>query len=165
MSEGLEAAKAKVGIWRAHDNRDEDELRSMTADFFGVITDSRRDELEYAGEMMRRAFWLADEGEKYQGEDAIIENHFYECAQRCLEEVFGTVGLEESIAEYRRDWWQGYRHGEIREKSIEKDLELVLGNNYENRDTERLLKASEAHDGDNWELASKFLEPIYSKVT
>ncbi|AOV95314.1 hypothetical protein AQV86_05350 [Nanohaloarchaea archaeon SG9] len=144
--------------------RDADMLRQKASDFFDIVTEADSEEVDYAGEMVRRAFWLADEGEKYQDENRDLENHFYDSAENFLREAFETVGLDGDIARHRRDWWQGYRHGEIRDSSIEKDLEEILGEKYEPRDLNNFKKAAYAHDENNWEKAFELLEPVYQKV-
>ena len=163
VNKARSAAEAKVGIWKAHDERDADILRQKASDFFDIVTEADSEEVDYAGEMVRRAFWLADEGEKYQDENRDLENHFYDSAENCLREAFETVGLDGDIARHRRDWWQGYRHGEIRDDSIEKDLRLKV-EEYSKSDLENFKKAAYAHDENNWEKAFELLEPVYQKV-
>ena len=80
---------------------------------FSALTESSDEELHLAGQMVKDAFWHADEAERYQGEDVNSEEQEYRRATRLLKEARDTVEMDCEVMEYRGyGWWKNYRRGE-----------------------------------------------------
>ena len=162
MNMARKAAEAKLGIWHGHDQRDQDLVRLSASRFYEILTESSDEELDYTAEMTRRAFWLADEAEKYQGEDEELEEHFYSCVENLLEEAFESVGLPTEMASDRINWWRSYRHGDDLREDVRNDLNYIM-DDVESDNVDNFIIAAAEHNSDpNKSLEN--LEELYTEV-
>lgn len=168
MESAAEAAHYMRLIWQGHDERSEEMCESGAFGLYEIISPSA---LGYnkakAAQLVREAFWSADEAEHWQRKSATKESQFYQRAGEFLEESRTLVGLETESVRFTMEWWKAYRH---------KDYNTVLENlvkehlcqlNCEDKDkvaadcTERLIEAAEEHKKRNWETCEVKLKAYF----
>lgn len=167
MDQKTRAARGRRKTWQGHDERDSEMVVEGARTLYSALTGE--DEISRAaGQMVKDAFWMADEAEKYQGTDAEREEVFYGRATRLLKEARDMAGLDWSPMEHRGNgWWKAYRRREEEklEEQIREEHQADLGSGAEYEEaTGYLLAASEKHAEDDWQGVQDKLENYYDIV-
>ena len=156
-----EAAQARTEIWKYHDEEDREGCAEAGSKLLEELSDESSE--EFNGEYIRRAFWLADEAEKYQREgDEELEDYFYKKAGELLEAAWRSAGLPTEQLEHRIGWWKAYRHGDMsKAKNDMYNEHLTMSGDEEvaREATGKLAEATREHGENNWsEVERKLTE-------
>lgn len=88
-----QAAEGRRRTFQGHDYREKSEEYGEALceygafQLFDALSDALREEKLTAAEMVKDAFWLADEAEKHQDVDTELEDKYYARAERLLKEA------------------------------------------------------------------------------
>lgn len=165
-----EAAINLRKIWQAHDERNETEGWSAATELYKILG-AKPDQASYAGFLTIRAFFLADDAERYQGKSTEMEDFFYDIAKEFLIKAREICGLETKSPIYTVQWWKAYRHkdkqgvlsGLTEEHRVQfLNLSPDEGERYAKLCAEKAIAAAtKGHDIKDWSFTDNMLEEYF----
>lgn len=168
MEDSKLAAKGRRIIWQGHDKQDKELCERGAYQLYDALTNADEGSKQKAAKLVRKAFWLADEAEEYQGENPEKEEERYKEAGEKLKRFRELVGLNKESVRYTMNWWKAYRHKNreklynnmLKEHLIQfKNLSLAKEN------TKILIDSCRnGHDHNNWEYAEEKLKSYYRNL-
>jgi len=170
MNQSRQASISLRKIWQAHDEKNEAMGTEAAINLYQILgVDLER--AKKAGPLVIQAFFYADEAEKYQSSNPILEDEWYEKARELLVKSREICGLEIESPQYTVKWWKGYRHkdvGAVLDGLVEEHRSQFTHLDTEARDSyaelcakKEMNAARKGHDIKNWEMVDSLLSEYF----
>lgn len=164
MKQLEDAAKYLRMVWQGHDELNEQLCTNGAYGLYSILTDADEPSKRKAAELVKSAFWISDEADKFRANEN-REDMMYQNAKQHLIKSRELVGLEIRSPQFTVAWWKAYRHKDksVLLENLVKEHLCQIGNDHETAKqcADLLIEAANYHKERNWGAVEKKLEEYF----